>query len=345
MSHSHSTSPRTRILLRLVFLVVGLVVFNFLLPRLVLFIDQVPALETIDVRWFVVIFFLELGAFVSFWELTRIAVPGVSWFVAATAQLAANAAAKVMPGGAMVGGALYFRMLAVSGVPQGQAAAALAATSFISTLVLLALPAVAVVIAALSAPIPRGLLPVALLGTVLFAVVFATALVLVTTNRPLLLVGRLVERLVGWLARRLHKPWRASTESFLHRRDEVIAALGARWKKALGVAVLNWTLDYLALFVALVAVGARPRVSIVLLAFAAAAVLGMVPITPGGLGFVELGLTGVLTLSGIPGTDAALATLAYRLFQFWLPIPAGAVAYLLFRIRHGRLEDLIQPTP
>ena len=53
----------------------------------------------------------------------------------------------------------------------------------------------------------------------------------------------------------------------------------------------------------------------------------------------------MLTLSGIPGTDAALATLAYRLFQFWLPIPAGAVAYLLFRIRHGRLEDLVQPTP
>jgi hypothetical protein len=82
----------------------------------------------------------------------------------------------------------------------------------------------------------------------------------------------------------------------------------------------------------------------VLLAFAASAVLGMIPITPGGLGFVEAGLTAMLTLSGIPATDALLATLAYRMFQYWLPIPAGFFAYLLFRRRYGRPSDLPSPS-
>jgi len=334
--------PWGRIALRLVFLTVGLIVFYYLLPTVIVMLKQVPALDTIKWRWFFVILLLESGAFVSAWELTRIAVPGVSWFVASTAQLASNALAKVTPGGAVVGGALYFRMLSVSGIPQGQAAAALAATSFLSTLVLLSLPAAAIVIAALSAPIPQGLLPVALIGTALFAVLFSVALVLVVTNRPLLLAGHALERVVRWLAHRLHKPWSVSTEAFLHRRNEVVAALGARWKKALGAAVLNWMLDYLALFMSLVAVGARPRASLVLLAFASAAVLGMIPITPGGLGFVELGLTGLLTLSGVPGSDAVLAALAYRLFQFWLPIPAGAIAYIAFRFKYGKVKDLPQ---
>jgi uncharacterized protein (TIRG00374 family) len=74
----------------------------------------------------------------------------------------------------------------------------------------------------------------------------------------------------------------------------------------------------------------------VLVAFAGSAVLGMIPITPGGLGFVEVGLTAMLVASGIPGPDAALATLAYRLFQFWLPIPAGAVAYGVFKRKFGK---------
>jgi hypothetical protein len=57
----------------------------------------------------------------------------------------------------------------------------------------------------------------------------------------------------------------------------------------------------------------------------------MIPLTPGGLGFVEAGLAATLAVSGIGAGEALLATLAYRLFSFWLPIPVGAVAYLVHR--------------
>jgi uncharacterized protein (TIRG00374 family) len=73
----------------------------------------------------------------------------------------------------------------------------------------------------------------------------------------------------------------------------------------------------------------------VLLAYVAAALLGMIPLTPGGLGFVEAGLVGMLTLAGVDGGAAVTATLAYRLAAFWLPIPIGGGAYLLFRRRYG----------
>jgi uncharacterized protein (TIRG00374 family) len=63
--------------------------------------------------------------------------------------------------------------------------------------------------------------------------------------------------------------------------------------------------------------------------------LTLVPFTPGGLGFVEAGLVGALTLAGVPPGDALLATLTYRLVSYWLPIPAGGVAYLAFRRRYA----------
>ncbi|HKO83706.1 MAG TPA: flippase-like domain-containing protein [Actinomycetota bacterium] len=62
--------------------------------------------------------------------------------------------------------------------------------------------------------------------------------------------------------------------------------------------------------------------------------LALLPFTPGGLGFVEAGLVGMLTVAGVPGSDALAATLLYRLAAYWLPIPAGGVAYLLFRHRY-----------
>lgn len=337
-----TASPRRelwkKIGLRLLFLTIALVLLYFFFPTIVDFLSEAPALASVDWWWYVVMAVSMTGAFMAAWELTHIAVPGISRFVAACSQLVSNAMAKVIPGGAVAAGATYFQMLSVSGVPTAKAAAALAAVSFISNLVLFSLPAIAVFFAAISAPIPQGLLPVAIAGTLLFLVMFTAVFILVRFDRPLYLVGRLVERVVGWLARKLHREWSPTAQGFIDQRDEVKEALGRRWRKALVAAVLNWMLDYLVLVFALFAVGADPRVSLVLLAFAGSAVLGMIPVTPGGLGFVEVGLVALLTLAGIPGPDATLATLAYRLYQFWLPIPAGAIAYIVFRRRFGQID-------
>jgi uncharacterized protein (TIRG00374 family) len=88
------------------------------------------------------------------------------------------------------------------------------------------------------------------------------------------------------------------------------------------------------LFAALGAVGSLPKPSLAILAYTAASVLAMIPITPGGLGLVEAGLTGTLVLAGVRPAQAVLATLLYRLASYWLPILAGAVAYTVFRRRY-----------
>jgi uncharacterized protein (TIRG00374 family) len=333
-----------KILPRLLFLALALAVLYFFLPTIYGFVDETEKLATIDWWWFVLMAVLMSGAFVAAWELNRIALLGVSRFVVGTSQLVSNALSKVIPGGAVAAGATLFQMLGVSGIPRQQAATALAAVAFISNLVLFSLPAVALLIAAISAPIPEGLLPVAIAGSVLFAVMFLVVVVLVKFDQVMLFVGHIIESVIGWLASKFHKPWTSTAEDWLHTRNDVVEALGKRWYKALAAAVANWLLDYLVLVTALFAIGAEPRPSLVLVAFAGAAVLGMIPITPGGIGFVEFGLVGMLVASGIPAPDATLATLAYRLFQFWLPIPAGAVAYVLFKRKYGKPADLQQAT-
>ena len=79
---------------------------------------------------------------------------------------------------------------------------------------------------------------------------------------------------------------------------------------------------------------ANPNPALVLLAFVVASVLGLLPFTPGGLGFVEAGLAATLAVAGISTGDALVATLVYRMLTFWLPIPLGGVAAYVFRRRH-----------
>jgi uncharacterized protein (TIRG00374 family) len=83
------------------------------------------------------------------------------------------------------------------------------------------------------------------------------------------------------------------------------------------------------------ATGAKPQPALVLLAYAVAGLLALIPITPGGLGIVEAGLSALLILAGINAGDAVVATLGYRIISYWLPIAVGPFAYLAFRLRYG----------
>jgi uncharacterized protein (TIRG00374 family) len=84
------------------------------------------------------------------------------------------------------------------------------------------------------------------------------------------------------------------------------------------------------------AVGSHPRPSLVLIAYAVTGIIGYLPITPGGLGIVEASLSGFLVLAGVSSGDAVLATLAYRIASYWLPLLAGPFAYSAFTIRFRR---------
>src|SRR5205807_6635296 len=72
-----------------------------------------------------------------------------------------------------------------------------------------------------------------------------------------------------------------------------------------------------------------------LVAYGLANVLAVVPITPGGLGIVEGVLVPTLVGFGSPRGIAILGVITYRLVNFWLPIPVGALAYLSLRVEPG----------
>jgi glycosyltransferase 2 family protein len=94
------------------------------------------------------------------------------------------------------------------------------------------------------------------------------------------------------------------------------------------------TAAYLVAFIAaLRAVGVHPAILPAAVVYLAGNAVGSAAPTPGGIGGVEAVLAAGLTAIGIPAHEAIPAVLLFRVATFWLPIPAGWVAYMLLRRR------------
>jgi uncharacterized protein (TIRG00374 family) len=266
--------------------------------------------------------------------LQRLALDRAAWFPVATSQLAGAAFSKVVPGGSAAAAALQARMLAQAGLSPARIGTGLTAGALLLLAALAGLPLLAVPALLLGGRIPDGLLQTGAIGLGVFLGLCAIGTVLLVNDRVLRAVGRALRA----AERRLHRGRAAAErlpERLLHERDLLRRTLGGAWLQAVATASGRWIFDFLCLYAALLAVGARPPLYVALLAYSAAQLLGQLPLTPGGLGIVEAGLTGTLALAGIPAAPAALATLAYRLASYWLPLPLGLVAWIWHRRRYS----------
>jgi uncharacterized protein (TIRG00374 family) len=309
-------------------------------PELLKTFSAIPDLRALSPLWFVLMLALEAVSFACIWVLQAVLLRTRRIFLVATAQLSGNAFGRIVPAGAAAGGALQYKLLTDRGLDSATVGSGLTAASLISTATLTALPLVSIPTVIGGAAVDHGLVRAALLGAIVFVLFVAAGTLLLTNDAVLRLIGRAIEWCYGRFPslRKRMSQQPGLPDRLVDTRNRIRATLGKQWWIALLAAAGNWAFDYFALLAALTAVHSNPRPAIVILAYVAAAVLGMIPLTPGGLGFVEAGLTATLVAAGIPAGKAVVATLAYRLVSYWLPLLAGPVAWTLYRFRYGRRD-------
>ena len=318
----------------LVVAVAGMAIY-LVLPRLAAVLGAWPRLSTLSPIWFTVAIAAELASFTCNFALQRLALQTKGWFAVVTAGLAGNAVTDSLPGGDAAGAAVQFGMLTTAGFDTDTAVGALTTFSLLGVGGLLALPIVALPTILAGAPISPGLAHTALLGIAGFVLFAIFGAVLLYTDRPLTVIGRAAQGLRNWVTRGHRPPMTGLDKRLLTERDTIRTVLGEKWWQAALLTAGRLGFDYGCLLAALRATGTSPRPSLVLLAYSAAGIIALFPLTPGGLGIVEASLSGLLILAGVHAGDAFLATLAYRIASYWLPLLAGPPAYLLFRHRYG----------
>jgi uncharacterized membrane protein YbhN (UPF0104 family) len=184
----------------------------------------------------------------------------------------------------------------------------------------------------------------AFVGVVILGVVIALLSLVLYSDRLAYEVGDAVANVVSWgLARARRRPVGWGGPSFARFRGEAVDLLARRWH-VLTLATLAGSLTvFLLLVLSLRAVGVPASEVDVVEAFAAwslVRIIGAIPITPGGFGIVELGLTTALVAFGGTNAGVVAAVLIYRFLTVVPTLVLGGIAALTFRSFRGLPEPV-----
>ena len=331
-----------RIIALVVSVVVIAVVFAFALPKIANYGDVWGVVKGLSWEWIALLVggtLLNLATYAPPWMA---ALPGLSYLHATRVTLASTALSTVAPGGAAVGMATSFAMLKAWGFRGRPVGLAVVVTSVWNQLVILGVPILAVAGVVAEGGRNRTVELVAMIGLAVFAVIVAGFAIGLSSARLARLVGDRAARWASWalhLVKRAPVKWNG--ESFVRFREETVDLIRKRWLfLTLGTLAGHLTV-FIVLIVSVRAVGIpRAEVTIVeaFAAWAVARVLGSIPLTPGGVGFVELGLTGVLVAFGASNAEAVAATLIYRFLTILPTLAFGLLAAATWKVGRARRE-------
>jgi hypothetical protein len=254
-------------------------------------------------------------------------------------ELVAAAVAHVVPAGTLGTAAFGFRLFTAERVPAHETAVMLTVKSVGSALVMNALLWVSLVILIPVAGFQPIYVSVAIAGMVLLLVAGGLLLGVTRGAAPASrLVRAIGDKIPGLSGERAERAIREANRSLsvLARKKRVLAG-SMLW------AGLNWLLDAASLWCFVAAFGKLVNPVELFAAYGIATVVGMVPVTPGGLGVIDSLAPLLLVGFGIPRNIATLGVIGWRLVNFWLPIPVGAISYATLKTR-SRLPGEPQPS-
>jgi putative heme transporter len=318
-------------------LLVVVLIFGFLFPKLADYGEVWQTIEAMTALEVATLLLVAVWNLVSYWPVLTAVQPGLRMREAAVSNLASTAVANTLPGGAALGVGATVTMQHDWGIPVADVARGGVVSGVWNNFVKLGMPIVALALVAVTGDAGPGRVTAAALGLiVLIAAIVALALLL-KSDRLAARIGTIAGRAASTALRPLGRGpvlgWDAGASRF---RTETIGLLEGRALRITAVTLGSHISLYLVLLVALRHVGvSEDEVSWVkvLEAFAFVRLLSAVPITPGGLGVVELGLTAAIGagLNEAGANQVAAAVLLFRALTWFAPIPLGLISWLFWR--------------
>jgi uncharacterized protein (TIRG00374 family) len=250
--------------------------------------------------------------------------------LAAEVALSTFLISHVTPFGSATGTLLNVSTLEAEGIAASTTGEAIGLTSLVSTVALIALFGTGLVATA-GRHVSATYLRIA--GIALVLVVLVLALAFGVGAHPGI-AERAVRRAAGW-ARHVRPSIDPEKAAQTSKRLVVLARsalTGRAFLQSYGFASADLLFDLLSLDLMFLAFRYQPGFGPLAVAYGAANIASAIPITPGGLGVIEVTLVAITVGFGAPRATAVIAVLGYRVVNYWLPLLPGAAAYLRLRL-------------
>jgi uncharacterized membrane protein YbhN (UPF0104 family) len=315
--------------------------FVFVLPRIANYRDVWDVVKGLSWSQIAVLVGATAANLATYAPPWMAALPGLRFRQAFVLTQASTASTYVLPGGAAVGMGVSYGMLRGWGFTGRPVTLALALTGIWNQFAMLAFPVVALALLTLSKEQNPLLQTVAFIAFAVLVVAAAGFAVGFASDRLAKWVGDTGARIVTRLLRVVRRaPVKWDGDSFVSFRHETVGLLRRRGL-ALTLATLAGQLTVFVVLLACLRVFDVTAGEVNLIeAFAAwslARLLGSLPITPGGLGIVEVGLTGALVGFGGNNAEVVAAVLVYRFLTIVPTLLLGLGAGATYR-RHRPAE-------
>jgi uncharacterized protein (TIRG00374 family) len=312
--------------------VVLLIIEYLVVPELVGASKDLYLLGRVNAGWLAAGLVLEGVSLFCYAVLTKVLLPPgpkPSLSILFRIDLSAAAVAHVIPAGTLGTAALGYKLFTGEGISGNDAAVMMAAKGLGSTVVLNVLLWLSLVISIALAGFQPIYATVAIIGTVVLlgvgALVFGVTRGAGFASRVLRMVA---DKIPGLSGERVEQAILEAAKTFAEMaRDKRVLAWALVW------ASLNWLLDAASLWCFVAAFGSFVNPVELFAAYGIANVAGALPITPGGLGVVDSLAPLLLVGFGVTRSVATLGVIAWRLVNFWLPIPTGAIAYASLKVK------------
>ena len=309
-------------------LAVIVIVFWGILPR---FADMAQVWRIIwDMSWAEIGWLIALAAaaLCSHGLGIMATTPGrISYFNALTENQTGSAICNLVPAGGAVAVVVNYEQYKSWNLTTEDYTLMVVVSGIWNNFIKLGLPVFAVVILAFTGEVEGVLVLAAVVGLVVLAVallVFAAALRSEDFARR---VGQWAGRVVTWLRQVVHHPKEERWgEVAVQTRAQVIDLVQARWWAMTVTLLLPNILEYLILLGCVRGVGIDSvGWDDVLVAYSVGKLLTVIPLTPGGLGILDLGMIGILVNAGAHRDEVVAAVFVWRGLTFLPTIPVGAV--------------------
>lgn len=268
------------------------------------------------------------------------AMPGLTYRDAFVVGQSSTAVAATLPAGSALGVGMTFAMYSSLGHSGAEIGLATVLTGIWNNFVKLGLPVVALAILAIVGDSTNAELAAAATGVgalVLAVTLFALVL---RSDRLAAGMGDRLQRVARPVLRALRRDASGSwPDAFVRFRHQTIDLLRDRWLVLTVATVLSHLSLYVVLLLALRHMDVSDAMvgwAQVLSVFALTRLVTALPVTPGGLGVVELALTAGLVVAGGPRAPVVAAVLVFRVLTLFIQVPIGAGCYLWWRATESR---------
>jgi putative heme transporter len=312
-----------------------LVIFLGVIPQFANYSEAWTAIQKMSAGWWVALGTATVVNQLAFVLPYQAVLPHLRYGHGFMETQTTSAISNTVPAGGAVAIGMTFKMFGSYGFSSVAISTAVVTTGIWIMAFKLGLPIVAVVLVGVTGQDTAGVVGAAVLGLVVIIVLGLLLWLVFRSPTSALRIGRLGDSAVNWALHFAHKPKSDRVQQgVLHFRDQTNEIVRERGRRLTLAVLLSQCLVLVLVFFCTRSVGITAgQVSglEVLLAIAVARLVGVIPLTPGGLGTIDAAFIGMLSAFGANSSVALAADMMWRVTTYFPPIFVGVITYFLWK--------------